>query len=132
MKEIAMSLFFIIGLPLLAIGLHEITHLLTARSISPVSIELSSYVPLRLRLNFAQTPPSIKLRVVALAPTLVGCISALIAFQSGIWQQLQDTGPYYLRYLIGINWLLYVLPSPADLRVALQPLPEGLASKEAS
>jgi len=113
------ALFLTVCLPILALGLHEITHLLAARTLSPVSVELTSYIPFRLQLNFHHTPSEFKLRLVALAPLLVGCIIAVVAIQSGSWQQLRHADPYYLQFLIGLNWLLYTSPSPADLRSAL-------------
>lgn len=114
-------LFLAVGLPILTLGLHEITHLVVARTVSPVSVELASYVPFRLRLDFHQTPPRYKLRIVVLAPLLVGILVAIIAIQSGFWQELQSANPYYLYYLVGLNWLLYIALSPADLRLALRP-----------
>lgn len=113
-----------IGLPLLALGLHEITHLAAARSTSHISVSLVSYVPLRLRLDFCQTPSPAKLRVIALAPAIVGCIMAIIAIQSGLWRQLQAISPYYVSYLAVINWLLYIFPSPTDIRLAIWPSTE--------
>ena len=126
--RIAQSLFLITSLPPFAIVLHEVTHLAVARSVSPVSVQLASYVPLRLQLDFYYTPSSFGLRVVALAPLLVGGIVAIVATQTGLWQQIRHTDPYYLSFLIGANWLLYSLPSPADFRSVLTATEES-ASK---
>lgn len=111
--------FLTAGLPIIVLGLHEITHLAAARTISPVSVDSISYVPFRLRVDFHYTVRQLKCRLVALAPLFVGIILAVVATQSALWRRLQDTGPYYLHYLVGINWLLCTSPSPADLRSAL-------------
>jgi len=121
MVNIFETLFLTIGLPILALGLHEITHIVAARTISPVSVEVASYVPFRLHVDFYYTTSPFKFRIVALAPLLVGSIAAIIAIQGGLWRQLQHADPYYLYYLVGINWLLYISPSPSDLRLAHQP-----------
>mgnify|MGYP006275903183 CR=1 FL=1 len=113
------ALFLTVILPILALGLHEMTHLVAARIISPVSVECASYVPFRLRLDFQETPSLAKLRIVAFAPVFVGGIAAIVALRSGLWQQLRHTDPYYLYFLTGINWLLYIFPSTADFRLAL-------------
>jgi hypothetical protein len=117
----AQATLFAVGLPILALGLHEITHLLFARISSPLSVELDSWVPFRLRLDFDQTPSKSTLRLVALAPLLIGSITAMVTIQYGFWQQIQTADPYYLHYIIWINWLLYIAPSPADLRLAIWP-----------
>lgn len=92
----------VVGLPALAMGIHEITHLMFARTLSPVSAKST-------------------LRLVALAPLLIGSAAAMVAVQYGFWQRLQTADPYYLYYIVGLSWLLYVAPSPADLRVAIWP-----------
>lgn len=119
--DLAQSTFFAVGLPIFALGLHEITHLLFARTVSPISTELHSYIPFRLRLDFHQTPSKPTLRLVALAPPLIGIATAMIAVRYGFWQQIQTADPYYLYYIVGLSWLLYTAPSPADLRLAIWP-----------
>jgi len=125
----AQSTFFAVALPVFALGLHEITHLLSARMVSPISIEVHSYIPFRLRLDFHQTPSNHTLRLVALAPVLIGSATAVIAVQYDFWQQIQNADPYYLHYIVGLNWLLYTAPSPADLRLAIWP-PAGQLDME--
>ena len=119
--DIAQSTFFAVGLPIFALGLHEMTHLLSARTVSPISIELHSYIPFRLRLDFHQTPSKPALRLVALAPLLIGSATAMVAIEYGFWQQIRTADPYYLYYIVGLSWLLYTAPSPADLRLAISP-----------
>lgn len=109
----------IVGLPVIMLGLHEITHLAAARTLSPVSVDIVSYVPFRLQVDFDHPVSQRRCRLVALAPLFVGIIVVVVATQSGLWKRLQNIGPYYLHYLVGINWLLYTSPSPADLRSAL-------------
>lgn len=116
------QLFFLTGgLPIMAIILHELTHLVVARSISSISVSLTSWIPFRLQLDFHDNPSKYKMRVVALAPILVGSLIAVIFVRTGSWRQIQQINPYYVYYLVGLNWLLYVFPSPADLRLAFQP-----------
>lgn len=119
--DIAQTTFLAVGLPIFALGFHELTHLIFARTLSPLSVELDSYVPFRLRLNFHNTPSKPTLRLVALSPLLIGSATAMIAVQYGFWQQIQTADPYYLYYIVGFNWLLYIAPSPADLRLAIWP-----------
>lgn len=122
-------LFLALVLPIFSLVLHELTHLIVARVVAPVSVELISYVPFRLQLDFYYTPGRFKLRLVALAPLFVGGIAGVLAIRSGFWRQLQYVNPYYMRFLIGINWLLYITPSPADLRLGLATT-ESTADKE--
>jgi hypothetical protein len=124
--DIAQTTLLTVGLPILALGLHELTHLIFARTLSPISIEVDSYIPFRLRLDFHQTPSKPTLRLVALAPLLIGSATAMVAVQYGFWQRIQAADPYYLYYVIGLNWLLYIAPSPADLRLAIWPPEEQL------
>lgn len=113
--------FLVAGLPALAMGCHELTHVVVARIACPVSIERTSWIPLRLQLDFDQLPSKPTLRIVALAPLLVGSGAALIAIDTGVWQQLKRTDPYYFHWLTVAYWILYIVPSPADLRLALHP-----------
>lgn len=124
--DTAQIVLLTLGLPILALGLHEMTHLLFARTLSPISIELHSYVPFRLRLDFHQTPSKPTLRLVALAPVLIGGAIAIVAVWYGFWKQIRIADPYYLDRIVGLNWLLYIVPSPADLRLAIWPPEEQL------
>lgn len=124
--DTAQTVLLTLGLPILALGLHEMTHLLFARTLSPISIELHSYAPFRLRLDFHQTPSKPTLRLVALAPVLIGGAIAIVAVWYGFWKQIRIADPYYLDHIVGLNWLLYIVPSPADLRLAIWPPEEQL------
>jgi hypothetical protein len=119
MMEFFRGLSLTVGLPIFALGLHEITHLIVARTMGPISVELVSLLPFQLELSFQHTVSKFAIRLVALAPLFVGSIVAAIAIQGGLWQQLREANPYYLHFLIGINWFLYTFPSPTDLRSAL-------------
>lgn len=107
-----------IGLPVLALGLREMTRLVFARTVSPVPVEPDSYLPFRLRLDFHQTPSIFTPRLVGLAPSLIESATVMVAVQRGFWQRIRNVGSYYFA---GINRLLYAAPSPADLRVAISP-----------
>jgi len=61
------AIFLAICFPVLAIGLHELTHLTVARIACPLSIEQTSWVPFRLRLDFERLPAKATLRMIALA-----------------------------------------------------------------
>ncbi|WP_139043029.1 hypothetical protein [Halorubrum tropicale] len=118
------AVFLAICFPVLAIGLHELTHLAVARITCPISIEHTSLVPLRLRLDFERVPAKATIRMIALAPLFVGSVAAVIAIQTGIWQQIKTADPYYLHHLMIAYWLLYIVPSPADIRLAIWPSAE--------
>ncbi|TKX36657.1 hypothetical protein [Halorubrum sp. CGM4_25_10-8A] len=118
------AIFLAICFPVLVIGLHELTHLAVARITCPISIEHTSWVPLRLRLDFERVPAKATLRMIALAPLFVGSVTAVIAIQTGIWQQIKTADPYYLHHLMIAYWLLYIVPSPADIRLAIWPSAE--------
>jgi hypothetical protein len=109
----------VIGLPIFALTLHEITHLMIARATGPISVEFDSYIPFRLQLHFRNTPSLFTIPLVALSPLFIGGLLAIIAVQTGAWQQIQHSNPYCLHFLIGLNWILYTFPSPTDLRSAL-------------
>ncbi|MGQ3331083.1 hypothetical protein [Halorubrum sp. FL23] len=115
------AIFLAIGFPVLAIGLHELTHLAVARIACPLSIEHISWVPLRLRLNFKSMPAKATLRMVALAPLFVGSVAAITVIQTGVWQQIKIADPYYLHHLMIAYWFLYIIPSPTDIRLAIWP-----------
>ena len=115
----ALMIFLVIALPVLAIGLHELTHLTVARIASPFSIECASWVPLQLRLDFDQVPSKATLRTIALAPLFVCSLVAVVAIQTGIWQQIKTVGPYYIHRLVIAYWFLYIVPSPTDIRLAI-------------
>lgn len=126
------TIFLVIGLPILAMGLHELTHLIVARITGPFSIERVSWVPLQLRLNFDRMPSRSTLRMVAVAPLFVGGVAAVIAIQIGIWQQIKTADPYYLHRLVIAYWFLYIAPSPADIRLAIWPPTEDTHSLQVS
>lgn len=111
----------VLGLPILVFVFHELTHWTAARTVSPLSVYRESYIPFRLRLNFHQTPSRLVIRVVALAPTLVGVATAVSFIQTGLWEVIRELEPYYLDYILVANWLFYTAHSPADLRTAVSP-----------
>ena len=96
---------------------HEATHLLAARVFGPISITLQSYVPLRVKISFERDVTTTQIAIVALAPTLCGLTLALIGVSTGLWQSIHTRGPYYLPLIVLLNWVLYSMPSPADIRL---------------
>lgn len=101
--------------------LHEATHLAIARHAGPYSVHIHSWIPLRLYLDFEHLPSTAIFRVIALAPLLVGFSLALLVIQVGVWKSIRTTGPFYSHIIVVAYWLLYIAPSPADLRLALWP-----------
>ena len=101
--------------------LHELTHLAVARLGGSYSVHVHSWIPFKLHLDFESLPSTGLLRVIALAPLLVGIAVAVLAAQAGIWRKIITVEPYYVHVLVAAYWLLYVVPSPADLRLALWP-----------
>jgi hypothetical protein len=96
---------------------HEATHLLAARAFGPISVTLQSYVPLRVQIGFEHEVTTTQIAIIALAPTLCGLTLAVIGVSIGLWQRILTREPYYLPVIILLNWVLYSLPSPADLRL---------------
>lgn len=86
----------------------------------------------QLRLDFDQMPSKVTLRMIALAPLFVGSVTAVIAIQTGVWQQIKTPDPYYLHHLAVAYWLLYIVPSLADLRLALWPPTEDILDVQMS
>jgi len=115
------TISLVFGFPALAMVFHELTHLAVARIAGPLSIERASWIPFRLRLDFDRMPSQAIFRVIALAPLLVGSMVALTAIQTGLWQQIKSADPYYFYNLMIAYWLLYIVPSPADVRLAIWP-----------
>jgi len=124
---IIQTLFFIVCFPALVIGIHEVTHLAAARLACPISFEHESWIPFRIRLDFDQLPSKSALRMIALAPLLVGSVAAISTVLTGVWTQLKAADPYYLHHLAVAYWTLYIFPSPADLRLALSPPTDRMA-----
>jgi hypothetical protein len=117
LNSTAVELLFILLLSTLSVLLHEITHILYARLMSPISIEQVSYLPFRVEISFEKTVHTTQTAIVALAPTITGLLVAALIFYSGLWSHLRSSDPYYLWFVFLLNWLLYSLPSPADIRV---------------
>lgn len=107
--------------PLVALCLHEVCHFAVARTSGPLSITVSSILPLRVDLEFDTPPSSVQLRVVALAPLLVGLSVAGVAVHTGLWAYIQQLEPYYLGYLLALNWAVFSHLSVTDLRLAWNP-----------
>lgn len=109
-------------LPAVGLGLHVLTHLAVARRYGRYTIELESVVPcFRLRLDYDESPSTRGLRVVALAPLLVGLAGAVLVMISGLWDTLHAVAPYYLHPIAIISWVAYAHVGLADVRTALSP-----------
>lgn len=121
-----------VGAAALVSLLHEATHLAAARATGPVAVGLRSWLPFRVRVRYRSRPSPLGLRVVALAPALVGAALAALALATGAWDRLAGVEPYYARHVAAIYWLLYAHVSPADLREALDPARPGDAAGPAA
>ena len=112
----------IILLPMLGLLLHELTHLSIAKHQGANGVELVSTFPVfRLGVNYPDPPSSRQLRVMAIAPLLIGIVTGLVAYISGLWASIRHSQPYYLHVIVGLSWLCYTHASPADLRTAWRP-----------
>lgn len=107
--------------PFVMLGLHELTHIAVARLWTPVSISIHSRVPLRVKLIFDSVPPPWFRRAIMIAPILVGVATAIVVLGTGMWADLRHMDPYYLDEFIILNWIIFIIPSPADVRGFINP-----------
>ena len=113
------------ALPIVMIVAHEATHLAVGTYYGSCSIELQSILPvLRFKLSYTTRPPRYGLRLVAVAPCLVGCLVAASVVTTGLWSWLHARLPYYGGELLMLNWLVYSHLSPSDLRTIVRPYRE--------
>jgi hypothetical protein len=113
------GVLLVLLLTTVALVSNELTHLLCARLIAPVSVTQVSYLPFRVELSFETEVQPTQVWLVALAPTVVGGLAGVMAVSSGFWALLQSSDPYYLWFILLLNWIVYSIPSPTDLRTLM-------------
>ncbi len=110
-------IFTLIGVSV--IFLHEATHLTIAYLVGQPTFGVQSWLPLRVSINFDdQTSWKSGIRLMAIAPTVIGFLFASFFLLIDDWTVLSNT-PYYFRTLCLLYWLLYTLPSLEDLQTFL-------------
>ena len=113
---------FAIFCPILALLLHELTHIAIAKYQGMTSMNLVSVFPqFRIEISYPDTQSDRGMQLMAIAPFVVGVISALIIISSGLWRQIQLSIPYYIEGIFILSWVTYCHLSPADVRTILNP-----------
>jgi len=108
--------------PILALLLHELTHVAIAKYQGMTSMKLVSVFPqFRIEISYPDTQSDRGMQLMAIAPFVVGVISALIMVSSGLWHQVQLSIPYYIEGILILSWVAYCHLSPADIRTILNP-----------
>lgn len=108
--------------PILALLLHELTHIAIAKYQGMTSMKLVSVFPqFRIEISYPDTQSDRGMQLMAIAPFVVGVISALIIISSGLWRQIQLSIPYYIEGILILSWVAYCHLSPADVRTILNP-----------
>jgi len=108
--------------PVLALLLHELTHIAIAKYQGMTSMKLISVFPqFRIEISYPDTESDRGMQLMAIAPFVVGVISALIMVSSGLWRQIQLSLPYYIEGIFILSWVAYCHLSPADVRTILNP-----------
>jgi len=108
--------------PILALLLHELTHVAIAKYQGMTSMKLVSVFPqFRIEISYPDTQSNRGMQFMAIAPFVVGVISALIMVSSGLWHQVQLSIPYYIEGILILSWVAYCHLSPADIRTILNP-----------
>jgi hypothetical protein len=86
------------------------------------SMKLISVFPqFRIEISYPDTQSDRGMQLMAIAPFVVGVISALIMVSSGLWRQIQLSLPYYIEGIFILSWVAYCHLSPADVRTILNP-----------
>lgn len=108
--------------PILALLLHESTHIAIAKYQGMTSMNVISFFPqFRIEISYPDTQSDRGMQFMAIAPFVVGVISALIIISSGLWRQIQLSIPYYIEGILILSWVAYCHLSPADVRTILNP-----------
>ena len=115
-------IMFAIFCPILALLLHELTHIAIAKYQGMSSMKILSIFPqFRIEISYPDTQSDRGMQFMAIAPFVFGVISALIMISSGVWRQIQLVIPYYIEGILILSWVAYCHLSPADVRTILNP-----------
>jgi hypothetical protein len=108
--------------PILGLLLHELTHIGVAKYQGMTSMKLISTFPMfRLEISYPDTQSKQGIQFMAIAPFVVGVITALVMISSGLWRQIQLGVPYYIEGILILSWTAYSHLSPADIRTIYSP-----------
>lgn len=108
--------------PMLALLLHELTHIAIAKYQGMTTIEIISFLPqFRIEVSYPDTQSDRGMRFMAVAPLVFGVILAVVLILSGIWRQIQLSVPYYIEGILILSWFGYCHLSPADARTIVNP-----------
>lgn len=108
--------------PILGLLLHELTHITVAKYQGMTSMKLISIFPrFRLEISYPDTQSTQGIQLMAIAPFVVGIITALVMISSGLWRQIRLGVPYYIEGILILSWIAYCHLSPADIRTILSP-----------
>lgn len=118
MYRLAVAIFC----PILGLSLHELTHISVAKYQGMTSMKLISVFPkFRIEISYPDTQSDRGLQIMAIAPFILGVITALILILSGLWRQIQLEIPYYIEGIFILSWIAYSHLSPADVRTIVTP-----------
>lgn len=116
------TVFLILGITVFVIVMHEAIHLAVAYTLGTSQVGIHSWIPFKLRLDYPDTGVSLTgVRLMAIAPALVGLGIALLALITGGFAWLGQQEPVYLRRLAVLYWVLFAHVSPSDFRTLLHP-----------
>lgn len=107
----------------IAYTLHETTHVGVAHLFGGRVVDLGvskGVLAIEIEYPDEDPPPERALRIVALAPLLIGVVLAATAVLTGVWDWIGQLGPYYTQYVAALLWLVFALPSPSDLRATIR------------
>ena len=108
--------------PILGLLLHELTHIGVAKYQGIKSMKLISIFPrFRLEISYPDTQSRQGIQLMAIAPFIVGVITAVGMISSGFWRQIQLGVPYYIEGILILSWTAYSHLSPADIRTIYSP-----------
>lgn len=113
---------FAIFCPILALLLHELTHIAVAKKQGIASIDVISTFPVfRLQLSYPDAQSSIGIRFMAVSPFIFGIFLAVGSIYLGLWNYITTKVPYYIEGILIMSWVAYSHLSPADVRTILSP-----------
>ena len=113
-------IMFAIFCPILALLLHELTHIAIAKHQGMSSMKIISLFPqFRIEISYPDTQSDRGMQFMAIAPSVFGVLSALVMISSGIWRQIQLVTPYYIEGILILSWVAYCHLSPADVRTVI-------------
>jgi hypothetical protein len=115
----------VVIIPACVLIVHELTHLTVAWALGNPKVAVISKIPLRLMIEFPDNKRDLShlriLRAVAISPVIVGIAIGIPILTHIECIPLFQCDKFYYDFLVWLYWLLYTLPSPADLYSFLFP-----------